>query len=387
VSKGTAVVAGALALRPGVGGHTWVFLQYLLGFRRLGWDVLFLDRLDPAMCVDSAGRSCPPRESWNVRYFLEVMERFGLDNCYSLVITGDPDFIGLSRRTVLERVGDSALLLNVMGYFTEPEILGRAPKRVFLDIDPGFGQMWRALGQADVFEGHDAYVTIGENIGRSECTIPTCGLTWITTPQPVVLAHWPAQTADHNGAFTTIATWRGAYDSVEYRGRKYGLRAHEFRRFVSLPQASDQRFELALDIDATDSADRGLLRDHAWSFADPGCAARDPWSYQAYIQHSRAEFMVAKNMYVQTRSGWLSDRSLCYLASGRPVLAQDTDLSERYPTGAGLVTFSTLDDAIAGAADIVADYPRHARAARAVAEEHFDSDIVLNRLVAQLGIA
>jgi len=387
MSRGTAVVAGALALRPGIGGHTWVFLQYVLGFQRLGWDVLFLDRLDPAMCVDATGRPCAPLESANVRYFLDVMERFDLADRCALVIDGSADFIGRPREAVLDTVADAAFFLNVMGYFTEPEVLGCAQKRVFLDIDPGFGQMWRELGQADVFAGHDAYVTIGENIGRAGCRIPTCGLAWITTPQPVVLERWPAQRPiGTGGAFTTIATWRGAYDSIEYQGHKFGLRAHEFRRFVSLPHASGQRFELALDIDSADTADRALLHDHAWSFVNPRSVAADPWLYRSYIQHSQAEFMVAKGMYVESRSGWLSDRSLCYLASGKPVLAQDTGLDEFYQTGRGLVTFSTFEEALAGVTEIQSDYEGHSAAARALAEDYFDSDSVLSRLLSQLGV-
>ena len=384
MSRGTIVVAGALAQRPGVGGHTWVFLQYLLGFRRLGWDVLFLDRLEPEMCVDADGRRCSPHRSANVRYFLKVMERFGLQDQYSLVIAGD-EFVGISRQAVLERVHESALLLNVMGYFNDRDVLSRAWKRVFLDIDPGFGQMWRDLGQANVFEGHDAYVTIAENIGRPGCTIPTCGLEWITTPQPVVLEYWP-QKPTNGGVFTTIATWRGINDSIEYRGHKYGLRAHEFRRFVSLPGACAQPFEIALDIDPADDRDRALLLEHGWSLVEPRSAASDPSVYQAYIQRSRAEFMVAKGIYVQTGSGWLSDRSLCYLASGRPVIAQDTGLEQNYPTGRGLLTFTTLEEAVTRIAELESDYESHATAARALAEDRFDSDTVLGRLVGRLGI-
>src|SRR5688572_17509820 len=178
--RGTIVVAGSLAQRPRNGGHTWVFLQYLLGFRRLGWDVLFLDRLEPEMCIDADGHSCPIEESENVRYFLDVMERFDLGGAFALACDGGERFVGLSRQQVLERTAGAALLLNVMGFFIDEEIRAAAPKRVFLDIDPGFGQMWNELGLSDVFRGHDAYVTIGENIGRPECAIPACGLEWIT---------------------------------------------------------------------------------------------------------------------------------------------------------------------------------------------------------------
>jgi hypothetical protein len=384
--KGTFLVAGSLAQKPGHGGHTWVVLQYLLGLRRLGWRVLFLDRLVAETCHDAAGRPCPVEQSVNLRYLSEILRRFGLADDFALLTGHGGEGIGLSRAQVLERAGEAALLLNVMGFLNDPEILGRMRRRIFLDIDPGFGQMWRELGLADVFAGHDGYVTIGENIGRAGCSIPTCGLPWITTRQPVVLDHWPK--AESTGEkFTSIASWRGLYGPVEYQGKVYGLRVHEFRKFAPLPRRCGTPFQLALDIQPADAKDVALLRDNGWDLADPRVVAGDPGSYQAYIRTSRAEFTVAKNMYVETRSGWFSDRSICYLASGKPVLAQDTGLGDLYPTGQGLLTFTTLDEAVAGVEEIGGHYARHARAARALAEEYFDSDKVLSRLLARLGVA
>src|SRR3712207_6461144 len=145
----TIVVAGSLAQKPKRGGHTWVFLQYLLGFKRLGWEVLFLDRLEPEMCVDAAGQPCSLERSSNLHYLLKVMERFGLGEAFALIYNRGTRFVGLSQRQVLERVKKSAFLLNIMGFLTDEEILNCAPRRVFLDIDPGFGQMWQDLGLAD----------------------------------------------------------------------------------------------------------------------------------------------------------------------------------------------------------------------------------------------
>jgi hypothetical protein len=383
----TIIVAGSLAQRPGIGGHTWVFLQYLLGFKRLGWDVLFLDRLEPEMCVDGAGRPCPLDQSVNLHYFQEVMERFGLRDAFALRFNRGERFVGLPRAQVLERVKNAAFLLNVNGFLTDEEVLGRAPRRVFLDIDPGFGHMWQELGLHSLFRGHDDYVTIGENVGRPDCTIPTCGLKWVTTPQPVVLDYWPARTGDGGEWFTSIVTWRGAFSPVEYQGKTYGLRVHEFRKFAPLPRLSGRPFQLALDIHPSDVKDRTLLADNGWSLVDPRVVASDPWVYQEYIRGSKAEFVVAKNMYVQTGSGWLSDRSLCYLASSKPVLAQDTGFSRLYPTGAGLLAFTTLEEALAGVEELCRDYARHARAARALAEDCFASDKVLGRLLGKLGVA
>ena len=381
---GTIIIAGSLAQRPGYGGHAWVFLQWLLGFRRLGYEVLFLDWLDDAMCRDRAGRSCEIEHSWNLSYLSGVMREAGLANAWSLDCNCGALTLGRSRAEVLEIADRAELLINVMGFLSDAEILNKPRKRVFLDIDPGFGQMWHELGLATIFGRHDAYITIGENIGRADCTIPLCGLKWITTPQPVVLEHWSATPAPADAAFTSIVNWRGPFGPVEYAGKTYGLRVHEFRKFTALPQLTGQQFELALDIDASDANDIALLRDTGWLLTDPRTVVSEPSDYRAYIQRSKAELMVAKNMYVQSNSGWVSDRSICYLASGKPVLAQDTGFSKNYPTGEGLLAFTTLDEAQAGVEKIRRDYDAHCRAARAIAEKHFDSDKVLSALLQKL---
>jgi hypothetical protein len=320
-----------------------------------------------------------------MKYLENVMRRFDLGGDYAVLHDEGRQSLGMSRTDLLERVDASTLLLNVNGYLTDEDVLGRAPLRVFLDIDPGFGQMWRELGLHDMFREHDAYVTVGANIGKPGCEIPTCGIDWITTPPPVVLDLWPRSPG--GSVFTSVGSWRGPSEPVEYRGETYGLRVHEFRKFAPLPRESGELFEIALDIHSADARDLDLLRSNGWALADPKMVAGDPWRYQRYVQGSMAEFMVAKSMYVKTRSGWFSDRSVCYLASGKPVLAQDTSLGGLYPVGQGLLTFTTMDDAVAGVSEISNDPKTHARAARAIAEEHFDSRKVVSRLLSTLGVA
>jgi hypothetical protein len=380
----TIIVAGALAQRPWHGGHTWVFLQYLLGFERLGFEVAFVDRLEPGMCVDAAGEPASFQDSHNLRHLERVMERFGLAGRWSLLYDGGRQVAGIQRRNLVALAARSALLLNVMGYLDDEELLAAAPLKAFLDIDPGFGQMWAELGLACPFEGHDRYVTVGGRIGAADCQIPTRGLDWVPTLPPVELSEWP-DTPGGGERFTSVASWRGPFGPIEYRGRTYGLRVHELRRFVELPERTSADFELALDIDDADAADRRLLSDNGWQLVDPHAAAGDPWRYRDYVQGSSAELMIAKNLYVDTRSGWFSDRSACYLASGRPVLAQDTGLAGLLPLGEGLVTFGDLDQAADGAEQIVGEYERHSRAAREVAEEHLAAGRVLVRLLDALG--
>jgi len=380
------VLAGALAQRPGRGGHAWVFLQYLLGFKRLGWDVLFIDQLQPGMCVDAAGQPCSLEGSENLRYLLDVLRGFGLENSFGLLDGNGQAAAGLSKAEILGFVASSEFLINVMGYLTDPELLAAARRLVFLDIDPGFGQMWRELGLADIFAGHEIFVTIGQNIGQSNCSIPTCGLKWITTCPPVVMEYWPVKGDDWQGHdFTSVSSWRGAFDSIEYANKRYGLRVHEFRKFMELPELARRRFRLALDIHPAELGDLALLAENGWVLEEPRQCTATPAEYRKYIERSAAEFMVAKNMYVDTCGGWFSDRSVCYLASGKPVLAQDTGWRQFYPADKGLLSFSTLDEARLGVEQIANHYQRHALAARSIAEQYFDSDRVLSRLLHEIG--
>jgi hypothetical protein len=370
--RSAVVIAGALA-QSRYGGHAWVFLQYLLGFRRLGFDVLFVDRLEPEMGIDECEAD---------RRLRAVIEPYGLDRKYAVLCDGGARTIGLRREEVIDITKRSLVLINVMGFLNDEEILGAAKTRVFLDIDPGFAQMWRELALADVLSGHDSYLTFGANLGTPECAVPTCGYKWLATRPPVVLEHWPLAPGDRG--FTSVGAWRGPFDPIEFEGTKYGLRVHELRRLAPVPQLTGRRFEAALDIDPADSADRELLNANGWVLIDPAPATGSPHAYRRFIQQSSAEFAVAKGMYVQAQTGWFSDRSACYLASGKPVLFQDTAIARHYPLGEGLLTYSNLAEAAAGVESICRDYSRHSRAARQIAEEHFDSDRVLAELLEQV---
>jgi hypothetical protein len=363
----------------------WVFLQYLLGFRKLGFDVLYVDALEPDQCVDFQRRPCGIEESWNVRYFGDVMNKYGLADCWTL-LAGKHRTLGASREKVADFVREAECVIHVMGFLRHDELLGQARQHVFLDIDPGFGQMWRTLGLADIFDGHDHYLTVGLNVGETAFLGPTCGLTWIPTPPPVVLDMWPKQPTGAGKSFTSVCTWRGVFGPIDYQGRTYGLRVHEFRKFYELPRLSRAKFELALDIDRAETRDLDQLHSYGWQLVDPEYTVQSPQSYRDYIQRSFAEFGVAKNLYVETRGGWVSDRTVCYLASGKPALVQDTGLRDKLPTHEGLVVFNDLNEARRGVERICTDYERHCQAARRIAEEHFDSDKVLPRMLRAIGL-
>jgi hypothetical protein len=368
------VIGAALAHRVGYGGHAWALLQYILGFRELGFDVTVVDRLEPGMLGTAS-------EEAALAYLRGLLSEDGIPYC---VLDADGRSLdGLSREDALAKTRDARFLLNVMGFVRDPELLAAARRRVFLDIDPGFGQVWHELGLADVFDGHDVFVTVGRNIGQVGCDVPTCGLSWLTIPHPVVLDRCPV--VEGGAAFTSVGSWRGPYDRIEYQGRDLGLRVHEFRKFAELPLRVDAPFRVALEIDPNEEADLALLQDGGWQLLDPRQVAYDPAAYLQFVQGSLAEFTVAKGIYVELQSGWLGDRTVCYLASGKPALVQDTGLASHYPLDEGLVPFSTLDDAVAGVERILSDYPAHAGVARRLAETEFDARIVLSRLLEELG--
>jgi hypothetical protein len=217
--------------------------------------------------------------------------------------------------------------------------------------------------------------------------VPTCGQSWIPTLQPVVLSHWPAcdpaSPLEYDG-FTTVGNFRG-YGSIKYRDTLFGQKVHSLRTLITLPTLTAQKFLPALSIDAAEVKDLAALAANRWTVLVPEVCAPTPGKYRTFIQSSKAEIGIAKSGYVASRCGWFSDRSACYLASGRPVLAQETGFSGFLPSGEGLVAFETVEQAAAGADAIAADYRRHARAARALAERYFDSDVVLRRLLEETG--
>jgi hypothetical protein len=312
----------------------------------------------------------------------EVASRFGLDGSWALLIAGTQETAGLAYGALRTAAREADLLINISGILSDEELMASVPLKVYLDLDPAFNQIWHAQGIDMRFAGHDRFVTVGQAIGTSQCPVPTSGIDWIPTVPPVVLDEWPR--AGGGEAFTTIGNWRG-YGSVEHEGVQYGQKAHSMRELMSLPARTEAPFLLAFDIHPGEAPDLEALDRNGWRIVDPASVAGDPDSYRKFIEGSLAEFGVAKSGYVLSRCGWFSDRSACYLAAGKPVLAQDTAFDRFIPTGEGLLTFSGEEDALAGIEEIRAHLPRHARAARELAEERFNSDRVLTSLLERVG--
>jgi hypothetical protein len=384
-----AIVGGALANKPFNGGEAWVRLSWALGLRRLGFETYFVEELTSTSCVDRSGLPVAFPASANRAHFETVVTDFGLDQHASLLCDGGREWSGLGLAEIRELAAGAALLVNISGHLTTEEIVCGPRTRLYLDLDPGFTQAWHADAGLDYeIAGHDHYATVGLNLGRPGCAIPDCGIDWIPTLPPVLLECWPVTPAQAGPPrFTTVASWRSPFGQLELDGRTMGLKHHQFRRLIELPErVAGATFELALEIHPGDDADREALESHGWAIVEPRAVAATPLGFRDYVSASTAEFSVAQGVYVESGSGWFSDRTAAYLAAGRPALVQDTAIGADLRPDEGLLTFSTPDEAVAGAERIAADPAAHAAAARRFAEQHLDSDLVIARLLAAIGL-
>jgi hypothetical protein len=368
------LLAGMVAGDPHQGGASWAVLQYVAGLSELGHEVVLVEPV--------AAEALQP-EGEVVRYFRSLPL---LEGRAALLARGGEETAGLPYRELCEFAAGADLLLNISGMLGDERLLEAVPVRAFLDLDPGFNQVWQATGTEMGFGRHTHCVTVGVRIGAEDCPIPTLDRTWIPTLPPVALEHWPAaEEAPRRNAFTGVGHWR-SYGSIEHQGVHYGQRAHSFRQLFDLPRRAAARFEMALGIHPEEVEDLRALHENGWDLLDPYEVAGSPGAYAGFVRESKAELGVAKSGYVNSRSGWFSDRSAAYLASGRPVVAQDTGFGDALPTGEGLLAFTDSEKAAAAVAEIEGDYGRHSRAARAIAEQHLDSRQVLPRLLERLAV-
>jgi hypothetical protein len=376
------LLSGMIAKVPLQGGLTWVVLQYLLGLRQLGHEVHFLELISDADLVPGGA---PFRESSNAAYLHDVINRFELNGSVTLLNIDTMESVGKSHADLLRYANQCDLLLNLSGLLTDQQFVSPIPLRVYIDLDPAFTQLWESEHGVDMgMAGHNRFVTIGMALGQSNCNIPTLGKTWIKTLQPLMLSHWPVAQCQPNLGLTTVANWRG-YGSVDYRGVFHGQKAHSLRPFFNLPPKTGETFNLALSIHHDEKSDLEQLNRFGWNLLEPSVVADTTNAFQQFIQQSKAEFGFAKSGYVVSKCGWFSDRSICYLASGRPVIAQDTGFSQFLPTGQGLFSYETEMELLDSITQLNMDYAKHCSAARDIAEEFFDSGKVLTRLLKEIG--
>jgi hypothetical protein len=381
------VVLGDIGGRP-YGGQTWMFLHWLCGLRALGHDVWYVeDHLwwpyDPEQ--DSVTDDC----AYAVRHVARAAANIGLADRWAVRLPPRSEACwGLTSQVLDTLYRDCDALFNVSGSTDLREEHLAAPFRVYIQTDPVTSELCLANGDSHTrwaFDQHHVIATYGENYGAADCGVPLNGIRYCTTRQPLDLHHWPMAYAPDAHEFTTIGSYRQVGKDVEYQGHVYRWsKHHEWEKIIDLPGRTQQPFELALNVDAVD---RQRLEGHGWRVISPFRFSLDVFgAYPAYIRGSRAELTVAKDQNVRLRSGWFSERDACYLASGKPVVAQDTGFSKVLPTGEGLFAFSNVEEAAAAVEMINADYPRHAKAARAIAEEYFEAGRVARALLNTIGL-
>ncbi len=361
------LVAGSFVSPPGQGGATWAMLQYALGFRELGHEVVLVD---PCERTDSV-----------LAYFGQVVRDEGLEGMAALVHS-DRTATGMDYRKLVRWAAGADVLVNLAGVLRDDELKGPPAQRVYVDLDPAFTQLWQWSAGIDMgLSGHDRFATMGLQIGAGRCRVPCCGMEWYATLPPVVLSAWPrVQSAPRRG-ITTIANWR-SYGSLWHEGIHYGQKVHSMRSIADLPcRVASIRFEPALAIDPAETDDLRLLEAQGWRRVDPDLEVRTPARYRQFVSSSTAEIGVAKSGYVMSQCGWFSDRSAVYLASGRPVVAQDTGWTRSLPHDVGLLAYTNTDEAVSALGEVLGNYGRHAHKAHELACDMFDSRTVLPRLL------
>ena len=374
-----------VAQYPSGGGNFWVPLQYLLGLRALGVDAYWLELL------------WTRRDEARDREFIDAfrchVERLGVADRVVLVFfpdsarddpPGRAEYFGMPAPEVAARARD-ALLLNLAASVTPPLRRGFARTALF-DLDPGPFQIWAREYDLGV-GGHDVYLTIGQNLGAADSPVPVGDVAWQRVWPAVHLPTWPDRGSERATRYTTVTQW-WTNQYAFLAGETYDCNKRPgFLEVIDVPRRAGIDVELAANIHPGETEDRALLACHGWRLVDPAVVAGTPESFRRYVQGSRGEFSAAKPAYVRARPGWVSDRTVCYLASGRPCVVQATGAERHLPSSAGLCFFRSPEEAVEAFARVDADYGAASRAARALAEEVFATRVVIPHMLAAAGVA
>lgn len=388
-ARPTIVLLGMITQFP-VGGLIWQTAQYLVGFQRLGFNVVYVEEhgMFPGMFAEASD----PLGSRRAAAFLSAtMERFGLGGSWSYrpVETGRESY-GLSLGASEAAFARAAAVVNLSGATLPRPSHRAAGPFIYLETDPVAPQIELHNGvkaTEEFLDAHTAYFTFGENLGAADCGVPRPPVRFHFHPtrQPILLDFWSSTDIQMAECFTTVANWRQPERVMTLDGEVYHWsKHHEFLRFIDLPQRTSQPFELALS--SYETSDRAMLEAHGWRVRRALDFTGDVDAYRDYILGSRGEWTVAKDQNVRLRSGWFSDRAATYLAAGRPVVTQETGFSNILPTGCGLFAFSTMEETLGAIETINADHSAQARGAREIAREYFDADVVLPALLSEAGV-
>jgi hypothetical protein len=373
------VVAGYIVGGP-LGGLVWHHLQYVLGLIKMGHDILFVeDSDDYPSCYNPETNELSTDPTYGIKFINAIFNHFNIGNKWAYYQAHSKIWLGKSEDDVIKFSAHADIFLNLSGINPLREIFREIPVRVFVDTDPAFTQI-RHLSDPAAFQlakKHTHFFSFGENYGTMDCGIPNDGFSWKPTRQPVVTDIWDYTDGNDHGSWTTVMQW-DSYKERMYDGKAYGMKSASFTPYLSLPNYTKDRIELAI---GSATAPREKLLQAGWYLADPLVVTKSPESYKQYINASKGEWSIAKQGYVNSHSGWFSERSACYLASGRPVIVQDTGFSKFIKTGEGLFGFSSPEEVIDSLEEVNGNYKKHCLAARSIAEEYFRYDKVLGCLL------
>ncbi len=377
------IIAGYIVGGP-LGGLVWHHLQYVLGLHLLGYNVLFVeDSDDYPSCYNPQTQQLTTDATYGLQFIEQVFAKYGLKNKWAYYNYHTNSWQGNSVAQIKIFAEKAEVFINLSGVNPLREMFQKIPVRVFIDTDPAFTQIRHLTeeGAMNNAKKHNRFFSFGENFGKQNCTIPADGFDWLPTRQPVVMNVWNNDSnADVTAKWTTVMQW-DSYKTRSYNGHDYGMKSLSFDAFASLPKLVTDKFELAI---GSATAPREKLMHQGWLVADPVAITKTPETFQQYILASKGEWSIAKHGYLASNSGWFSERSCGYLASGRPVVVQDTGFSKLIETGNGLFAFTNMHEAIAAINAVNGNYPAHCTAAKNIAAEYFSADKVLASIMQRL---
>jgi hypothetical protein len=372
------VVLGYIVRAP-YGAICWHHFQYVLGFIKLGHEVLFIEDSDDYPGYHNY-HSTETAKSHGLAFTNTLFERYGLKDKWTYQDSLSGEWYGVSKQKALDFCSKADIVFNLSGINPVREWWFKIPCRVYLDTDCAFTQIKFLQDKTllELAQSHTSHFSLGENIGEPDCTVPHAGFDWKTTRQPVVLDVWKLASFTPSAKWTTIMHW-DSYPALEYNGRSYGMKSQAFAEYLSLPkQMPDEQFELGVKCN-DETAEK--LKSNGWEIVDPLIPTKTPWTYQEYIANSKGEFSVAKHGFAVSKCGYLSERSLNYMASGKPVVIQDTGFSKVYPTGEGLFSFSSMEEVVEAITRVNYNYELQCRKAREIVEEYARSSLVLDNFL------
>ena len=378
------IITGLVGQYP-FGGVIWDYLQYLLGFRSLGHQVLYLED-SGAWPYDPVAGTITDDCSFALQSLHKIFTDFDLAESWVYRNGADGRFHGAGENVAREWLRHGDLLVNVSsaGWLRDYDL--RVGHRMFIDGDPMFCQIGLLDGSNPLYAGrlrdHDSHFTFGLSVGQPDCPVPVDGITWRPTVQPVAIDQWPVTTVSADAPWTTVMNW-ASYKPKVWEGRTYGQKNLEFNRFRDLPSKTSIPLRLAMGLGVDGLRPAQELRKIGWDLVEPQEVVPDHRAYRSFLTNSRGEWSIAKHGYVEGKTGWFSCRTACYLAAGRPAVVQETGWSRHLPSDRGVLPFTTLDEAAEGLGKVTRNYSEHSKAAREIALEFFDAKKVCQELLRQ----